>query len=368
MANLAEQFNVGDNRFSSAFGTAAQQYMNQATLNQNMQLTQAQNQALQAAQNNYLSAATAAGGLGLQGLQSGLGYGVQAGQALMNPQLQAAMALGGYGYGGGSQLSSQGAQSQMQQYGLAGNLSGLLSQQSSAAANQLAQLGYGGSQALYGGSLAGAQGMFGAENQSALSMAGYENAAANALYQGQNSMLPSFMQNSLAEQQLGLQGAQAIDQLWNQNLQTGAGLGQQQYQTMQAPLTAAMQNWQYTQPQNNPFLAQMFSAATSYPAPVYPSYQQGALGSLFGMLGSTAIGAGTAVSDIRLKENIQPIGVVGELPLYLYNFKGLPGKQIGFIAQEVFEHYPEAVVPGDDSTPWMIRPAELMSMLTSSVN
>lgn len=61
--------------------------------------------------------------------------------------------------------------------------------------------------------------------------------------------------------------------------------------------------------------------------------------------GATAAGA----SDIRLKENIKPVGKLDNgLTVYCYNFKGENVPQIGLIAQEVQEVKPEAVVERED--------------------
>lgn len=54
-------------------------------------------------------------------------------------------------------------------------------------------------------------------------------------------------------------------------------------------------------------------------------------------------------SDERLKENIKPVGKLDNgLTVYCFNFKGSCTSQIGLIAQEVKEVYPEAVYEGED--------------------
>lgn len=56
-----------------------------------------------------------------------------------------------------------------------------------------------------------------------------------------------------------------------------------------------------------------------------------------------------ALSDIRLKENISPVGKLDNgLTVYRFNYIGNPCTQIGLIAQEVKEVKPEAVVKGED--------------------
>lgn len=56
-----------------------------------------------------------------------------------------------------------------------------------------------------------------------------------------------------------------------------------------------------------------------------------------------------ALSDVRLKENISPVGKLDNgLTVYKFNYIGNPHTQIGLIAQEVKDVKPEAVVKGED--------------------
>ncbi|MBQ8676868.1 MAG: hypothetical protein IJ529_00165 [Alphaproteobacteria bacterium] len=66
-------------------------------------------------------------------------------------------------------------------------------------------------------------------------------------------------------------------------------------------------------------------------------------------LRTAATAALSAFSDARLKENIFPVGkLFNGLTVYRFNFKGCPFPQIGLIAQEVCQHYPEAVTVDKD--------------------
>ena len=66
-------------------------------------------------------------------------------------------------------------------------------------------------------------------------------------------------------------------------------------------------------------------------------------------LASSAATIAAAVSDIRLKENISPVGRLDNgLTVYRFNYIGSPQVQIGLIAQEVRDVKPEAVIVGDD--------------------
>lgn len=336
-AQLAEQFNVSGNRFSTTFGTAAADYMNQAKLNQNALLGQMTANALDSAQGRYLGAAQqlgqqqygaasqlaqmpygaaqALGQYGYGGLSQLLGqqYGAagqlaglagQSAQALAGqqfggaqtlanlglPGLQqlaqqqygAAGQLGQMGFQGASQLSAQDFSSQMQQYQLAAQLAQQLASGSDAAAGQLANLGAGASNTILQNAMQGAQALFGGENQGALGM-----------YAGQNQTLPYFMQNDLAAQQLGLGTASGLSNLWNQNLMTGSQLGGQQYGLQQDALNRMYQEWMRTQPAYNPLLQMMYSAATYYPSPVFPSYIPGMFGQMMGGLGGLLGGIGS---------------------------------------------------------------------------
>lgn len=81
-------------------------------------------------------------------------------------------------------------------------------------------------------------------------------------------------------------------------------------------------------------------STTSSPAPSTLSQIAG-----LGMLGAGIFGN----SDERLKENIELIGQdnAGN-NIYRYNFKGSPKTEIGYLAQEIAETNPDAVMEGDD--------------------
>ncbi len=54
-------------------------------------------------------------------------------------------------------------------------------------------------------------------------------------------------------------------------------------------------------------------------------------------------------SDVRLKENLKPVGKLDNgLTVYCFNFKGSKTPQIGLLAQEVIDVIPEAVYEGED--------------------
>lgn len=63
----------------------------------------------------------------------------------------------------------------------------------------------------------------------------------------------------------------------------------------------------------------------------------------------TAAQIGAMFSDVRLKENIRPVGqLYNGLTVYCFNFAGSPVPQLGLLAQEVAEICPEAVFEDED--------------------
>jgi hypothetical protein len=82
-----------------------------------------------------------------------------------------------------------------------------------------------------------------------------------------------------------------------------------------------------------------------------------------GALGASAI----KYSDVRLKTDIEKVGELAGVGVYEYEFRDNPGKkEVGFIAQEVAEIFPDAVVVGGEDAsvkPWMVNyPSVLAKM------
>lgn len=72
--------------------------------------------------------------------------------------------------------------------------------------------------------------------------------------------------------------------------------------------------------------------------------QMGALGGLFGGIASMA-----KFSDRRLKENIERIGKTDSgVPVYKFNYIGSPTTHVGYMAQDLLELQPEAVMKDAD--------------------
>ena len=217
-ADLTESMNVNGNRFSTAFGSAATDFWNQAGLDQNALLLQ----------------------------------GVMASQeSARNRELQAGGQLAQMAHGGASQLSSQNFQSAMQQQQQALQAAQMLFGGGAQAANALAGYGAQGANALLQGSITGAQGLFGAQNQAAMAE----------------------IQRQLALRQMGLGAAGDLSRLWQSNLGLGSQLGGQQYALMQNQMQQAYAEWLRTQSYNNPLLPYMFSGATAQQPQFMPQYR-----------------------------------------------------------------------------------------------
>lgn len=292
-ADLAEQFNVSGGRFSNAFGTAMTDYQNQARLNQNSTLGQLQ-------------------------------VGTQ--EAARGRELGAANLLAQLGFQGASQLSSQDFQALMQQlqqqYGAAQAMLGA----GGGAANALNQAAMQGAFGLNQNAMQGAMGMFGAENAASMSE----------------------IQRQLALQQMMMSGGANLSNLWQSNLGLGSQLGGQQYGLSQDQINRMYQEWLRIQPQYNPMLSYLFSAATGYPPQYTPGYQPSMWGQIISAAGQLGAGAAVAACDIRLKNQIEhnPHGLreLKSLNTYKYHYIfDQAHSELGVMAQEVREHIPEAV-------------------------
>lgn len=82
--------------------------------------------------------------------------------------------------------------------------------------------------------------------------------------------------------------------------------------------------------------AKAYSGLLNLPAQV--------LGAQFGAGGKLGMGFGSAFSDIRLKKNIKKIGTRNDgLGVYEFDYVWGGGRQVGLMAQEVQQVYPDAV-------------------------
>lgn len=264
-ANLAEKYNVSGNRFSSAFGSGMSDYWSQIGASQNAQLTQATLQEQDAARQREL---TASGQLGQQGygaMSQLSSQNFQQSQLSQQQQLQAAMAMMGYGTQAAGQINqaSAGATTSMNEAAIM-------------AALGLNQNAFNATQQLNQNSASGANTMNQTEIQAAM----------------------AYVQQQLALQGMGMTGANNLSSAWNQNLQTGSQLGQQQYTAQNNQIQALYQLWQQTQPQYNPLISDAFAAAMGFPPVTYPQQQQGWLPQVLSAAGQLAGGIGAGVAGV----------------------------------------------------------------------
>ena len=75
--------------------------------------------------------------------------------------------------------------------------------------------------------------------------------------------------------------------------------------------------------------------------------QSGGLGQMLLGAGAQLGSAAILASDRRLKKDVEHIGEWGNLPVYLYSYllEGGDQRHVGVMAQDVAEHYPEALGP-----------------------
>lgn len=79
----------------------------------------------------------------------------------------------------------------------------------------------------------------------------------------------------------------------------------------------------------------------------------------------------TNISDKRLKENItysdKGLNEIKKIKVREFNFKGFKPNTTGFIAQELNQVIPEAVVKGNDDNPWMVSETKLIPYLVKAI-
>jgi hypothetical protein len=202
--------------------------------------------------------------------------------------------------------------------------------------------------------LAGQQDLSEAPTIAGLNQTNYEQALAEFNNQQQTQLAGAAQTAGIGAglQTAGLQGATA---------DVSAGMVPQTEQ--QAIDTALQSDW--TQGQAYPFQTTGFlgnviegigsasggTSSTSAPGPSSLSQDLGLGIAGLGALGSpgvsTALSGLFGLSDIRAKENLEPVGkTFDDQTIYKFNFKGDPRTQIGLSAQEVERRHPSAVGEG----------------------
>jgi hypothetical protein len=162
---------------------------------------------------------------------------------------------------------------------------------------------------------------------------GNKMAAAGTLYNAGNTTAG----NITNTQQTGLSDAAALPGLLTQPAQTELNAATTQ---AQLPLSTIQQLEALGLP-----IASTFGTSTSTGTGTSSTTQQldPTAQILGGLLGAAGL-AGKFMSDIRLKENIEPVGMLNDgLPIYRWNYIGDDQTHIGPMAQDVERIHPEAV-------------------------
>jgi len=182
-------------------------------------------------------------------------------------------------------------------------------------------------------------------NQQAALSANQQRLAALGLTPGLTA-LPTTLDTSIANTNAGLTN----DRI-NQLIATLGG-GAVPYNVAQTQLSGQYGEFGRQQQQIQQQLADMIAAALGTSQTTIGVGTGGSTGLLGGLLGSPALGTGVTalLSDARAKREVEQIGDVAGIPLYRYKYIGDDRSRVGFIAQEVERHVPQAVgrVPGTD--------------------
>ena len=193
-------------------------------------------------------------------------------------------------------------------------------------------------------------------NQMGLNQAGYQQAMGQAGFenQAQQQMFSNLMARAQAGDQQAMQLLQMQMQAggFNNNNRTSAIAEAQQQRQMPLNELNALLTGQQVQMPNMPGFASaaraqapdlMGATSAQYDASLNNyNARQGFMNNmtqLGGQLGSMFL-----FSDVRLKTDIQPAGYsIGGVPVVHYRYRGLPGRHVGVIAQEVAKVKPSAV-------------------------
>lgn len=145
------------------------------------------------------------------------------------------------------------------------------------------------------------------------------------------------------------------DQQQFQNKLTGAGATLQAGgildQQSQKQLADEVAKWYANDNQDWTRLGMLQSAAAGAAGPygtqAATSRQPVGIGGILSGIGSL-FGSGGIKSDMRLKDNIIPLGWYGGFPVYEFNYIDQTDRFIGVMAQDVLMRMPEAVIMEDD--------------------
>ena len=151
---------------------------------------------------------------------------------------------------------------------------------------------------------------------------------------------PSALDATIGGANLGLQGG------FIQNLMNILNAGSVPYNQAQTQVAGEYGEFTRQQQQAQQLINAILAAAgmpTIQTSGVGSAGSSGILPSLFSTAGTLGAAAITS-SDVRLKDNLEPIGDVDGIPLYRFRYKGDATPRIGFMAQDVERRVPEAVI------------------------
>jgi hypothetical protein len=188
------------------------------------------------------------------------------------------------------------------------------------------------SQAVARGVMQGAAPLLASAQQQGLNAAGSLYNAAGTTASG----LSGLQQTNLANQQAGINAANAALAAQNWGPSQMLSIGQQQFGI---PLQNLSQISAIADPLAQQFATTSGSGTTTAQTQV-PAWQQ----LLGGLLGGAAMAAKFMPSDARVKENRIKVGALHDgTPVYAFNYVGDAKPRIGLLAQDVEQRRPDAV-------------------------
>lgn len=248
--------------------------------------------AYEAGQNRQFGAAQQLGQMdlqaGMQANQLNAQMGMQEQDIMSRYGLQAQQFAGQ----GGLQAQQLAAQSYQQEMARAQQAAMMAAGGADNAASQMAGIGAQGAMGLNNTAMQGAMNLWSGENQGARDLWQGSNQAGMAMYNGQNQMFPQMMNYDMGLRQMGLGGARDLSNLWGQNLALGSQLGNQEFGMDAFNTNRVFEEWLRTQPENNPLIPYLFSAATAQPAVMNPQFRPSAFGQIAGATGGLMQGMG----------------------------------------------------------------------------
>ena len=168
---------------------------------------------------------------------------------------------------------------------------------------------------------------------------------------------------------------------WNNAFTSGLPLHvrmqmqQSQKRQLQSQSAAEAQKAEYSRNQQElakrsallPRLVQTGGQEEGYNSQVVPG-QGGFWGNLLGGIGGAAVGL---LSDEDCKENISDtddvLDRIDGFKAREWDWKDGSGHDTGVVAQEMAQSFPEAVIPGDQRRPWMVKPAAMGALALKGV-